>query len=267
MGTTMPAMLSLPAPAPSISEHLLAAPVPVFVVPDSREAYGRLCQALAGQPTLRLADDRPSRAATAKTVTAMLLAAMYEAAGKTAGVTSTLGCSDGVEQIVRRPRAAGPGRIRPTGWAGWRITACDGRHPRNRQSRAGGATFWAGVELRRGDSDETCGGEHVARHGSQEKLFSAPSGGFSICSSPAGWRSSNLDDAKKPRDHRHAALCRAPPSACTWRPDITATVGRAARQASRRFLLRMGDEVLPVCTRMIGDQHVFQLPRRRPPLP
>src|SRR6187200_81329 len=37
-----------------ISEHILAAPVPVFVVPDSREAYGRLCQALAGNPTTRM---------------------------------------------------------------------------------------------------------------------------------------------------------------------------------------------------------------------
>jgi len=75
-------------------------PVPVFDVPtylvsDSREALGELCQALVDFPTRSL----PTIGITGtqgKSTTIALLDAIFAAAGKECGVLSNLGCYDGM---------------------------------------------------------------------------------------------------------------------------------------------------------------------------
>ena len=75
-------------------------PVPVFDVPtyvlaDSREAYGKLCQALSGTPHLSI----PVIAVTGthgKSTVVALLDSIFAVAGKHCGTISGIGCYDGM---------------------------------------------------------------------------------------------------------------------------------------------------------------------------
>jgi len=80
-----------------VAERLLPLSVPQVLVPDSRVALGRVCQALAGHPSRALTTIGITGSA-GKSCTAMLLASILEAAGQTAGVMSSLGHSDSLAQ-------------------------------------------------------------------------------------------------------------------------------------------------------------------------
>src|SRR6476661_9226378 len=73
-----------------VAERLLPVEVPQALVPDSRVALARVCQALAGNPSAELRAVGVAGSA-GKTVTAMLLASVFEAAGEAVGVMSSLG--------------------------------------------------------------------------------------------------------------------------------------------------------------------------------
>jgi UDP-N-acetylmuramoyl-L-alanyl-D-glutamate--2,6-diaminopimelate ligase len=75
-----------------IAERMLPWPALQCVVADTREAYGRLAHALAGEPArkLRLIGVTGSHG---KTSTSVLLAAVLRAAGTRVGLLSSLGCS------------------------------------------------------------------------------------------------------------------------------------------------------------------------------
>src|SRR5688500_8477958 len=82
-----------------LTERLLPVKVPQCIVPDTREALGRVCQALAGNPcdqlrTIAVVGTR------GKTVVSLLVASMLEAAGEAVGVISSIGLSDSREQVV-----------------------------------------------------------------------------------------------------------------------------------------------------------------------
>ncbi|MCA9231966.1 MAG: UDP-N-acetylmuramyl-tripeptide synthetase [Planctomycetales bacterium] len=69
--------------------------VPTYLVPDSRFALGRLCQALVGFPTHSM----PTVGITGthgKSITLALLDSIFSLAGKHGGVLSSLGCYDGM---------------------------------------------------------------------------------------------------------------------------------------------------------------------------
>jgi UDP-N-acetylmuramoyl-L-alanyl-D-glutamate--2,6-diaminopimelate ligase len=70
--------------------------VPVCYVDDVADAYGRLCQALAGNPTLRLKTIGVT-GTNGKTTTTYLIASVLAAAGYKTGVIGTLGYFDGDE--------------------------------------------------------------------------------------------------------------------------------------------------------------------------
>ena len=67
--------------------------IPLCMVSDSRSAFGRICQALVGQPTQRLKVIGVS-GSRGKTSVAWLLAAIFEQAGIRAGLLSSLGYCD-----------------------------------------------------------------------------------------------------------------------------------------------------------------------------
>jgi UDP-N-acetylmuramoyl-L-alanyl-D-glutamate--2,6-diaminopimelate ligase len=69
-------------------------PVPVCYVPDSREAYGRVCQALFGNPSERIKVIGVT-GTNGKTTTCCLIANILAAAGHGVGIVGTLGCFDG----------------------------------------------------------------------------------------------------------------------------------------------------------------------------
>src|SRR5262245_60381718 len=80
-----------------VAERLLPVQVPQVLVDDSRVALARVCQALAGHPSRRLRTIGLT-GTVGKTVTAMLMASICEAAGEVAGVMSSLGHSDSLVQ-------------------------------------------------------------------------------------------------------------------------------------------------------------------------
>jgi len=80
-----------------VSDRAIAAEdLPLCVVPDSRDAYGRICHALAGDPSKQLKVIGIT-GTQGKTVTSYLLAAVLEAGGFYAGVLGTLGYYDGIK--------------------------------------------------------------------------------------------------------------------------------------------------------------------------
>src|SRR6185437_2656927 len=76
------------------------------VVPDSRAAHARLCQALAGDPSEQLLTLGVT-GSCGGTVTALFLRAIFEAAGGRFGLVGRHGWSDGV--ATRPPGAGVPG--------------------------------------------------------------------------------------------------------------------------------------------------------------
>jgi len=68
---------------------------PVCYVPDTRAAYGRLCQALAGDPSRHMKVIGIT-GTNGKTTSTFLTASVLAAAGHNVGVLGTLGCFDGL---------------------------------------------------------------------------------------------------------------------------------------------------------------------------
>ncbi|MGD9644571.1 MAG: Mur ligase family protein, partial [Pirellulales bacterium] len=81
-------------------------PLPQCLVSDVREAFGNICQALAGNPSQQLRVIGIT-GTNGKTTTSYLVAGVLEAAGLHAGVAGTLGIYDGAE--LRPSRLTTPG--------------------------------------------------------------------------------------------------------------------------------------------------------------
>lgn len=77
-----------------LAERPLPLGVPTCIVDDTRQAYGRVCHALAGDPTehLRVAGITGTYG---KTATCLLLTAILEAADNNVGILSSMGYCDG----------------------------------------------------------------------------------------------------------------------------------------------------------------------------
>ena len=70
--------------------------IPLIVVPDARDAYGRICHALAGHPSRELKVIGVT-GTNGKTTTSCLIASILNAAGYPTGLIGTLGVFDGEE--------------------------------------------------------------------------------------------------------------------------------------------------------------------------
>jgi UDP-N-acetylmuramoyl-L-alanyl-D-glutamate--2,6-diaminopimelate ligase len=79
-----------------VSERLLAVDRPQFLVDDSRKAFGKICQALAGNPADRVTTIGVS-GSDGKTVTTRLIESILYAAGKSPRSTSSLTASSDCE--------------------------------------------------------------------------------------------------------------------------------------------------------------------------
>ena len=74
--------------------------MPACVVPNTAEAYGRMCQTLAGDPSRQLKVIGVT-GTNGKTTTSCLIAGILTAAGHRVGVLGTLAYLDG--RIIDRP--------------------------------------------------------------------------------------------------------------------------------------------------------------------
>lgn len=93
-----------------LCERFVVADVPVCLVDDTREAYGRICQHLAGNPAERLKLIGVT-GTDGKTITGILIRAIFRQAGIRTGLVSTQGFCDGVVTSPEPETTPSPPRL------------------------------------------------------------------------------------------------------------------------------------------------------------
>jgi UDP-N-acetylmuramoyl-L-alanyl-D-glutamate--2,6-diaminopimelate ligase len=230
-------------------------PVPEFglpncVVANARDAYGRICQALAGNPSHRLKLIGIT-GTNGKTTTGCLLASVLATAGHPVGLLGTLGYFDG-----ETCEPAAWTTLPPAALAAWlaRMAANGCTHAvMEVSSHALGQSRVAGVRF-----DAACvtnvSGDHLDYHPTiadyrltKSKLFEHVG--------PEGFAVVNADDP-----------IAAGYLGCFDGPALTVGIRAAAEITAvpceellneQTFLLSAGSETIPVRTHMIGRHHVY----------
>jgi UDP-N-acetylmuramoyl-L-alanyl-D-glutamate--2,6-diaminopimelate ligase len=232
-----------------VAERLLAIETPQVLVRDTRSAFARVCQALAGHPSRQLATIGVTGSA-GKTVTSILLASMLEAVGQSVGVLSSIGRSDSVVQ-----RVAPSGTPTAAEFAAWlrrmKTAGCDSAvlelssralAERRTSGLALDAAVLTNIQI-----------EHLDEHNTARAYAQIKRRIFRHLK-PSGIAVINADD------HRCRGLLSGLDAATLTyalhaEADITAQV--VERSISEQtFVLTAGEESSPVRTRMIGDHHV-----------
>jgi UDP-N-acetylmuramoyl-L-alanyl-D-glutamate--2,6-diaminopimelate ligase len=233
-----------------LAERPLPLPgVPTCIVPDTREAYGQLCQAMAGDPSRHLRAVGVT-GTCGKTTTSSLIAAVLTEAGARVGITGTLGYWDGedlspaVETTPSAPALAD--------WMGRMVIGGCSHAVIEASSRALSQARLAGIEF-----DTVCvtnvQRDHLDYHGSLSNYRNAKAR-LLDCVSPTGVTILNADD---PVSAGWLTRIAGPALTVATDTDAELTATMIERQRSEQtFLLSAGCETLPVRTRMIGDFHV-----------
>jgi UDP-N-acetylmuramoyl-L-alanyl-D-glutamate--2,6-diaminopimelate ligase len=232
-----------------VAERLLPAAVPQVLVRDSRAALSRVCQALAGNPSDALSTIGIA-GSVGKTTTAMLMAAIFEAAQQAAGVMSSLGNSDSLTQSG--PDGATPTAPEYASWlarmqtAGCEAAVLEMSSQALAERRVSGIHLDAAIitNIKNDLPDpEFLPGTFQKIVQRIFKLLKA--GGVAVV---------NADDHRCRR-----FVTQAGPACLTYglhaEADVTASV--VERSISEQtFFLAAGGDVSPVRTRIIGDPHV-----------
>jgi UDP-N-acetylmuramoyl-L-alanyl-D-glutamate--2,6-diaminopimelate ligase len=232
-----------------LAERCLPVDVPVCVVSDSREAYGRLCQQLAGDPSRQMRTVGVT-GTNGKTITSWLIAAIFRAAGQRTGLLSSIAHHDGQKQLVASQTTPAPqyladwmSRMREHGCVN-SVLELSSRALAER--RTAGVQFDVGVltNVRR---------DHLDYHGSLQNYRRAKSLLFGQLK-PDGVAVVNADDPASKFLLPH--IDRPVLTVGMHLPaELNATViERYAGQQT--FLLTAGNETVAVQTQMIGDHHV-----------
>lgn len=232
-----------------VAERLLPIDAPQLVVRDSRAAFSRVCQALAGNPSRQLRTVGVAGTA-GKTVTAMLIASVFEAAGQPTGVVSSIGNSDSLDQSP--PTGEAPTARELATWMQRMVTAgCKSavlelpcRALAERRAAGIGLDVAVLTNVKSGASAEFNSAQaYQAIQQRALKLLKAD--GLAIV---------NADD------YRCRNLLAGIERPCLTyglhaEADITAEVLERS-PSEQSFLLSAGDDCVPVRTTMIGDHHV-----------
>ncbi|MCU0962282.1 MAG: UDP-N-acetylmuramoyl-L-alanyl-D-glutamate--2,6-diaminopimelate ligase [Pirellulaceae bacterium] len=233
-----------------VGERLVPSRVPCCVVPDSREAYGYLCQRLAGQPdqSLHLVGVTGSHG---KTTTAVLLASVLQAAQQSVGMTCSLGYCDGQETEPADDTT--PPSHTLARWLARMVTAGCSHAVVEVSSEALATRRLAGVSLDAAVLTNVRR-EHLQLHGNVANYRRAKQRLFAHLK-PGGFAVANADDAASLEivQSLHAPL-------------ITVGIRHAAQvqaqvierlPSEQTFLMTAGQECIPVRTRTIGDPFVY----------
>jgi len=230
-------------------------PLPVFdvpqvVVPDTRIAYGRLCQALVGNPSQQMKVVGVT-GTHGKTTVARLLSSILRVAGGTAGTLDSFGYFDGDED---RP-ARGNGLSAPTlARSLAEMNAAGASHAVVEvSSRELSQQILAGVSL-----DAVCvtnvGRRHLGWHQSVENYRQAKRRIFEYMH-PDAVAILNADDPASV-----AMLSELNQPALTYGMKLPAEVTAEIVEQyvnEQLFILSAGDDSVGVRTAMIGDHHVY----------
>lgn len=232
-----------------LAERLLPIDVPQCLVKDTRDAYGRVCQALAGNPSgdLRVVGVTGT---SGKTTTSLLVASVLSGLGRAVGSLTSLAYCDGFDTAT--PAGESPTAPEFADWmARMNAGGCDSavlevssRALARRQTT--GIEFDAAVltNIRR---------DHLDEHGSVLNYRKAKGRIFSQLK-PHGFAVLSTDD---PASQYFLQKLECPVLTFGLRnpAEITARVIERAK-SEQTFLLTAGNETVPVCTKIIGDQHV-----------
>lgn len=227
-----------------------SAGVPVCIVPDSRAAFGRICQALAGNPSQRVKVIGVT-GTNGKTSTCWLIASVLEAAGFRVGLTGTIVNSDSV--AVEPSDMTTPPAPMLADWLA-RTAAQECSHAvvevsshALAQSRTAGIEFDAAcvTNVRR---------DHLDFHNTLQNYRDAKARLLKQLG-PEGCAVLNADDRIS-----SSFTSLAPAAALTIGIDSQAelTADIVDRNfGDQTFLLHAGHDTVPVRTRVIGDAHVY----------
>ena len=232
-----------------LAEQPLPARVPVGVVSDTRVAFGRVCQSLAGNPVEQLRVTGVT-GTNGKTVSSLLVAAVLEAAGRPSGLLSSLAYSDSLR--TEAPRSTTPA---PPEMADWlartlangcadAVIEVSGRALADR--RVSGLELDGAIvtNLRHNPSEHS--GSLLDYRRTKQRIFDLLR--------PHGVAVMNADDAGS-----QALLQRLACPVITFGlhqdAEVTATV-LERHSSEQTFLLSAGAETHVVRTQLIGDHHV-----------
>ncbi|MHB1035834.1 MAG: UDP-N-acetylmuramoyl-L-alanyl-D-glutamate--2,6-diaminopimelate ligase [Pirellulales bacterium] len=224
--------------------------VPACTVPDTRAAYGRVCQALAGNPSHRLKVIGVT-GTNGKTSTSCLIASILAEAGHATGLLGTLGYCDGVD-TARATLTTPTAPVLATWLARMEANGCShavmevSSHALS-QSRVAGISF-----------DAVCvtnvRHDHLDYHGSPLNYRLAKARLFQHLS-PEGFAILNADDPVSVGylEHLHGPALTV---AMRLPAEITATLIEQF-PSEQTFLLTAGTDTVPVRTQVIGAHHVY----------
>ena len=224
--------------------------VPCGVVPHVHHAYGRLCQALAGNPSRQLKLIGVT-GTNGKTTTSCLIASVMLKGGYRVGVAGTLGYFDGAE-VEPATHTTPPADVLAPLLA--RMVANECSHAAMEvSSHALDQGRMAGVTL-----DVACvtnvGSDHLNYHGTLNDYRLAKARILDYLA-PEGFAVVNADDPVAAGYLRHF---QGP--ALTIGIDNPAEITAAPVEqfpSEQTFLLTAGSDTVPVRTQMIGTHHVY----------
>jgi UDP-N-acetylmuramoyl-L-alanyl-D-glutamate--2,6-diaminopimelate ligase len=230
--------------------YIPAAGVPVCVVPDSRKAFGHVCQALAGNPSRRMKVIGVT-GTNGKTSTCWLIASVLQAGGLQAGLTGTIVNSD-CQSVQSSDMTTPPAPVLADWMARMVANGCS-HGVVEVSSHALAQARTAGIEF-----DAVCitnvKRDHLDFHNSLQNYRDAKARLLKQVS-PSGFAVLNADDQVCCR-----FLSQVEGAALTIGLGETAEINATIveRHASEQtFLLHAGHETVPVRTQMIGEGHVY----------
>jgi UDP-N-acetylmuramoyl-L-alanyl-D-glutamate--2,6-diaminopimelate ligase len=233
-----------------VTERLLTVDRPQCLVPDSRAAYGRICQALAGSPSQKLTAIGIS-GTDGKTVTSHLIRQILNQAGLTSGITSSIEVNLGMQRhsIPSKPLTSPmlADQLTQMAMAGCQHAIVEVSSIELAQRVVEGVEFDIAVltNIRR---------DHLDFHGSSDNYRRVQLRLLKYLKS-AGMAVLNADD---PTTHFLLEQLETPclTFGIKQEAQLTAKILERSR-TGQTFMLQAGCESVPVYTRIIGDQHVY----------
>ena len=224
--------------------------VPCGVVPHVHHAYGRLCQALAGNPSRQLKLIGVT-GTNGKTTTSCLIASVLLTGGYRVGVAGTLGYFDG-QEIEQGTHTTPPADVLAPLLARMVTNECS-HAAMEVSSHALTQCRLAGVTL-----DVACvtnvSRDHLNYHGTLGDYRLAKSKIFDYLA-PEGFAVVNADDPVAAGYLRHF---HGPALTIGINKPAEITAAPVEQFASEQtFLLTAGNDTVPVRTRMIGTHHIY----------
>ncbi len=233
-----------------LTERLLPTTKPTCIVPNSREALGKICQALAGNPSHAMQMIGVT-GASGKTTTALLIAAVLKADRRRVGMTTDQGYSDSFQTMPARETTPSPMEL--ANWlsrmtlAGCSAAVIELSSQALASYRAAGIAFDAAVITNLKSMRHNS-------HGDPEKYRRIKARILQQLK-PSGFSVFNTDDAASRR-----LLNKTNAASMTVSLDgfgeLSATLTDRHR-SEQTFLLSAGSETVPVRTRIIGDHYIL----------